>query len=255
MLLSGKFEMKDMGELHYFLGIEVIRTTKGIMLSQRHYILNLLFKFGMTDQKPISTPLDRNLKLHTDSGTTCEPTQYRQIIGSLIYLTITRPDLSYPVGLLSQFMQTPCDTHLNCAKRVLRYVSGTMDQGILYKEGAAIRLEGYTDADWAGSVSDRRSTSGFVFSLGSGAVSWSSKKQPTVALSSTEAEYRGAAIATCEEIWLKRLLKDFNEPVDEPIRIYCDNQSSIQLARNSVFHAQTKHIEVHYHYIREHHRG
>ena len=251
MLLSGKFEMKDMGELHYFLGIEVIRTTKGIMLSQRHYILNLLFKFGMTDQKPISTPLDRNLKLHTDSGTTCEPTQYRQIIGSLIYLTITRPDLSYPVGLLSQFMQTPCDTHLNCAERVLRYVSGTMDRSILYKEGAEIRLEGDTDADWAGSVSDRRSTSGFVFSLGSGAVSWSSKKQPTVALSSTEAEYRGAAIATCEAIWLKRLLKDFNEPVDEPIRIYCDNQSSIQLARNPVFHARTKHIEVHYHYIRE----
>ena len=113
-------------------------------------------------------------------------------------------------------MQTPCDTHLNCAKRVLRYVSGTMDRGILYKEGEAIRLEGYTDADWAGSVSDRRSTSGFIFSLGSGAVSWSSKKQPTVTLSSTEAEYRGAVIATCEAIWLKRLLKDFNEP----IRIY-----------------------------------
>ena len=164
----------------------------------------------------------------------------------------TRPDLSYSVGDISQFKQTPCDTHFHCAKRVLRYASGTLDRGMFYKEGAAILLERYTDVNWTGSVFDRRSTSGFVFSLGSGLISWSSKKQPTIALSRTEAKYRGAAIATCEVIWLKRLLKDFNESVDEPIRIYCDNQSNIQLARNSVFHPRTKHIEVHYCYVREH---
>ena len=134
----------------------------------------------MTECKSVATPLDRNLKLDANSGTkACEPTEYRQLIGSLIYLTITRPDLSYPVGLLSQFMQAPRDIHLDCAKRVLRYVSGTMDCGILYKTAMPIRLEGYTDADWAGYKADRRSTSGFVFSLDSGAISWSSKKQPT----------------------------------------------------------------------------
>ena len=120
-LLSGRFKMKDMHTLHYFLGIEVIRTPVGIVLSQRHYILNLLYKFGVTNCKPMSTPLDRNLKLDAASGTEeCEPTQYRQLIERLIYLTITRPDLSYPVGLFSQFMQSPRNRHLDCAQRVLR---------------------------------------------------------------------------------------------------------------------------------------
>ena len=119
-LLSDKFEMTNMKELHYFLGIEVIRTPIGIMISQRYYILNLLYMFGIVKCKSVATPLDRNLKLDANSDTAvCETTQYRQLIGSLIYLTITRPDLSYPFGLLSQFMQTPRDIHLDCAKRVL----------------------------------------------------------------------------------------------------------------------------------------
>ena len=177
--------------------------------------------------------------------------QYRQLIGSLIYLTITRPDLSYPVGLLSQFMQTPCDIHLDCAKRVLRYVSGTMDCDILYKMAMPIRFEGYTDADRAGYKADRRSTFRFVFSFGGGAISWSSKKQPTVALSSTEAEYMGAAMAACEAIFLKRILKDLGIPIKDLTPLYYENMSSIYLARNTVFHARTKHIEVHYHVIRE----
>ena len=251
-LLSSRFEMTDMKELHYFLGIEVIRTPDGIMLSQKHYILNLLYKFGMTQCKPVTTPLDRNLKLDADSGTReCEPTHYRQLVGSLIYLTITRLDLSCPVGLLCQFMQTPRDIHLDCAKRVLRYVSGTMDFGILYKSATPIRHEGYIDADWVGYRADRRSTSGFVFSLGSGAISWSSKKQPIVALSSTEAEYKSAAIAACEVIWLKRILKDLGVPIKHPVLLYYDNMSNIHMAHNPIFHAQTKHIEVPYHYIRE----
>ena len=157
-------------------------------------------------------------------------------------LTITLPDLSYPVGVISQFMARPNEEHLQCAQRVLRYVSGTTDRGLLYRAGTAAQLVGYTDADWAGNVADRRSTSGYAFSLGSAVVAWSSKKQPTVALSSTEAKYRGAAVATCEAIWLKRLLKDLQDPTT----IYCDNLSSIQLANNPVFHARTKHIQVHY---------
>ena len=173
------------------------------------------------------------------------PTKYRQLIDSLIYLTITRPDLSYSVGLLSQFMQNPRNLHLDCAKRILRYVSTTMDYDIVYKSNATIRLEGYIDTDWAGYKADRRSASEFVFSLGSGAISWSSKKQPTVSLSSTEAEYRGATVATCEVVWLKRILKDLGIPLTDLIRIFCDNMSSLYFTRNLVFHSRTKHIEVH----------
>jgi hypothetical protein len=121
---------------------------------------------------------------------------------------------------------------------------------LLYRVGTAVQLAGYTDADWAGNAADRQSTSGYAFTLGSAAIAWTTKKQPTVALSSTEAEYRGAAVATCEAIWLKRLLRDLHE-VSDPTVIYSDNLSSIQLAKNPVFHARTKHIEVHYHFVRE----
>ena len=130
--LSGRFEMKDLHKLHYVLGIEVIRTPVGILISQRHYILNLLYKFGLTECKPVSTPLNRNLQIDVDSGTAVvHPTKYCQLIGNLIYLTITRPDLNYSVGLLSQFMQNPRNLHLDCAKRILRYVSATMDYDIV----------------------------------------------------------------------------------------------------------------------------
>ena len=148
-------------------------------------------------------------------------------------------------------MQLPRKPHLDAVRRTLRYVSATLDYALFYEAGTELELFGYTDADWAGSMTDRRSTSGFMFSLGSAAITWSSKKQPTVALSSTEAEYRGAAVAACEVAWLEMLLADLGIHVQVPVVIYCDNLSSIQLARNPVFHARTKHIEVHYHFIRE----
>ena len=249
-LLKQEFEMKDLGELRYFLGIEVIRTPEGIWLSQRQYALDMLSKYGMADCKPISMPLDVNAKLSAEKGDVVEDVKmYRKIVGSLIYLTITRPDLSYSVGLESQFMQLPRKPHLDAVRRTLRYVRGTLDQALFYAADAPLALYGYTDADWAGSIPDRRSTSGFMFSFGSAAVTWSSKKQPTVALSSTEAEYRGAAVAACEVAWLRTLLEDLGVQVDQQVVIHCDNLSSIQLARNPVFHARTKHIEVHYHYV------
>ena len=148
-------------------------------------------------------------------------------------------------------MQQPTKPHLDCIRRILRYVKATQNYGLFYRADLDINLEGYTDADWAGSQTDRRSTSGYMFTLGSAGISWSSKKQATVALSSTEAEYRGAAIATCEEVWIRRLLADLGVYIDGAVTIWCDNMSSIQLAKNPVFHARTKHIEVHYHFVRE----
>ncbi len=133
----------------------------------------------------------------------------------------------------------------------MKYIKHTLQCGIFYETKSQLQVHGYTDVDWAHNVSDRRSTNGFMFSFGSGAVSWSSKKQPTIALSSTEAEYRGVAIVACEVVWLQKLLSDLGQSVDAPVVIYCDNISSILLANNPVYHARTKHIEVHYHFIRE----
>jgi len=190
-----KFEMKDLGELRYFLGIEIIQSPKGIWLLQRQYALNKLFEYGMTSCKPISIPLEQNVKLSANEGDLVEDTtMYKHIVGNLIYMTITRVDLSYAVGVVSQFMQTPRKPHLDAVKRILRYIKHTLQCGIFNEAKSQLQVHGYTDANWAGNVSDRRSTSGFMFSFGSGVVNWSSKKQPTVALSSTEAEYRSATI-------------------------------------------------------------
>ncbi len=179
-----------------------------------------------------------------------DTTIYRRIVGSLIYMTITRLDLSYAVGVVSQFMQTTRKPHLDAVRRILRYIKHTLQCGIFYEAKSQLQVHGYTDVDWAGNVLDRRSTNGFMFSFGSGVVSWSSKKQPTFALSSTEVEYKSIAIVACEVVWLQKLLSHLGQSVDALVVIYYDNISSILLANNSVYHARTKHIEVHYHFIR-----
>jgi hypothetical protein len=251
-LLKQKFEMKDLGELRYFLGIEVIKSPKGIWLLQRQYALNKLSKYGMTGCKPISIPLEQNVKLSANEGDIVEDTtMYKCIVGSLIYMTITRPDLSYAVRVVSQFMQTPRTPHLDVVRRILRYIKHILECGIFYEAKSQLQIHGCTDVDWASNVSHRRLTSGFMFSFGNGAISWSGKKQPTVALSSTEAEYKGVAIVACEVVWIQKLLLDLGQSMDAPIIIYCDNISSILLANNPIYHAKTKHIEVHYHFIRE----
>ena len=202
--------------------------------------------------KPIDVPLDKNCKLRADLGAKIDDVNiYRSMVGSLIYLSITRLHLSYAVGLVSQFMQQPTKPHLDCIRRILRYVKATQNYGLFHRADLDMKLERYTDADWVGSQTDRRSTSGYMFTLGSAAISCSSKKQAIVALSSTKVEYRGAAIATCEEVWIRRLLANLGQYTDGAVTIWCDNMSNIQLAKNPVFHARTKNIEVHYHFVRE----
>ena len=149
---------------------------------------------------------------------------YRQMVGSLNYLTTTRPDISYSVSVLSQFMAKPHESHWNAAKAVLRYLKGTLDYGIKYTDASDVELTGYSDSDWAGNLDDRRSTTGYAFSIGSGVVSWSSKKKPTVSLSSTEEKYKSLCATTCEVVWLRRLLQDVREERKEPMMIRCDNQ-------------------------------
>ncbi len=176
-LLKQKFKTKDLGELRYFLGIEVIHSPKGIWLLQRQYALNKLSEYGMMGCKPILIPLEQNVKFNADEGDLVEgTTMYRCIVGSLIYMTITRLDLNYAIGVVSQFMQTPRKPHLDAVRRILRYIKHTLQCGIFYEAKSQLQVHGYTDADWAGNGSDRRSTSGFMFFFGSGAVSWSSLK-------------------------------------------------------------------------------
>jgi len=189
-LLSSTFEMKDLKELHYCLGLEVLRTSNYTFLLQHKYMEGILRKFSMEDCKPVSTPLEQNFRFPDESSDSeVDANRYRQLVGSLIYLTITRPDISFAVNVVSQFMQKPRESHLRTARRILRYIKGTLNFGIRYDGNNDLHLYGYTDVDWAGNQLDRRSTSGYAFYIGSGAVSFSCKKQPTVALSSTEAEY------------------------------------------------------------------
>ncbi|KAF7810522.1 putative mitochondrial protein [Senna tora] len=250
--LSVRFQMKELGELKHFLGLEVDRSKEGLFLCQQKYARDILQKFGMLDCKPIATPMEVNAKLCSAEGKNLEDvTMYRQLVGRLIYLTLTRPDITYAVGVVSRFMQSPKKPHLEAIRRILRYVKGTLDYGIFYRKGPSCKLKGYSDADYAGDCDTRRSTTGYVMSIGSGAVSWCSKRQPTVSLCSTEAEYRATAMTAQECTWLMQLLKDIHQSVDYPVELFCDNQSAIRLAGNPVFHARTKHVEVHYHYIRE----
>eukprot|EP00253_Pinus_taeda_P005509 PITA_05509 len=180
-----------------------------------------------------------------------DATLYRQLVGSLIYLTTTRPDLAYSVSVLSQFMSRPLDSHWNAANCVLMYLSGTCNYGLLYTDISDVTLAGYSDSDWVGNLDDRRSITGYAFSIGSGVISWSSKKQSTVALSSCEAEYQALSAATCEAIWLRRLLSDADESQKEATSIKTDNQSTIKLAYNPIFHKNTKHIDTQFHFVRE----
>jgi hypothetical protein len=249
--LSVRFEM-ELGELKHCLDLEIDHCDKGVFLYQHKYATDLLCKFGMENCKPISTPIEVNNKLSKDVGELLEDeTMYRKLVDSLIYLALTQPDIAYAVGVVSRFMQNPRKPHLEAIRRILRYVKGTSDFGILYEKGVSCKVVGFCDADYAGDISTRRSTTGYVFSLGSRAISWCSKRQPTVSLSTTKAEYRAAAMAAQECDWLMQLMSNLKQQRDYPVQLYCDNESAIRLTENPVFHAQTKHIEVHHHFIQE----
>jgi hypothetical protein len=247
-----RYEMSDLGLLHHFLGMGILQTNRGVFIHQGKYAKSLLSKFGLDDCKPVSIPLATGEKLKKKDGSElADESLYRRIVGSLLYLTATRPDLMYAASLLSRFMTGPTKIHMGAAKRVLRYVQGTLSYGIEYVREQSATLIGFCDADWAGSEDDSRSTSGYAFSFGSGAFSWSSVKQNTVALSTAEAEYVSASEATAQAIWLRFVLDDFGEMQAEATPLFCDNMSAISMAKNPVFHQRTRHINRKYHFIRE----
>jgi len=218
------FRIKDLGDLRYFLGIEFSRSKEGIYMTQRKYALDILQDVGLTGARPASFPMEQNLKLSTDDGELLkEPTKYRRLVGKLIYLTVTRPDIVYSIRTLSQYMQEPRKPHWDAALRVLRYVKGTPGQGLFFPSKNDLTLKAFCDSDWGGCHSTRRSVSGYCVFLGSSLISWKSKKQTNISRSSAEAEYRSMANACLELVWLQCILRDLKIPCDASIPLFCDN--------------------------------
>ncbi|TXG51246.1 hypothetical protein EZV62_023770 [Acer yangbiense] len=218
-----EFDMSDLGLMHYYLGIEVNQSSAGIFISQKKYVQEVLNRFQMKNCNPVTTPTEMGLKLvKNPEGEKVDNTGYKQIVGSLMYLTATRPDLMYAVSLISRYMESPREIHLLAAKRILRYMQGTINYGLFYKKREKSR-----------------------------AVSWSSKKQQIVTLSTTEAEFVAATSCSCQAIWLRRLLEALHYRQQGPTLIYCDNVSAIKLSRNLVLHGRSKHIDVRYHFLRD----
>ena len=250
--LNMQFALKVLGPVHYFLGFEVQRTSSGIHLTQTKYIRDLLLKTRMQDASAQPTPMCQSTKLMTSSSAPlANPTLYRSIIGALQYLTMTRPDISFAVNRLSQYLKTPTMDHWTTCKRVLRYLVGTPTLSLHFKPTSLLDLQAFTNAGWAGNLDDRKSTTGYCVLLGGNLISCFSKKQTVIARSSTESEYRAMASATAELIWIQSLVDELCLPVIKCPTLWCDNVSSASLASNPVFHAQTKHIEVDLLFVRD----
>ncbi|GKV30743.1 hypothetical protein SLEP1_g39523 [Rubroshorea leprosula] len=251
-VMSATFSLKDLGPLSFFLGIEAISTKDGLFLSQQRYILDLLQKTGMADAKPVSSPLASTSVLQLSTGTPLsDGTNYRKIVGSLQYLSLTWPDLSFAVSRLSQFMHRPTDSHWQAVKRVLRYLRGSVSHGLLLRPQPTLSLHAFSDADWAGDRDTYTSTTGYLVFLGSNPLSWRAAKQQAVARSSTEAEYRALATAASEVVWIQHLLSELGVSSSIPPAILCDNIGATYLSSNLVFHSWMKHIAIDLHFVRE----
>ena len=251
--LSQHFEMKDLGTLSYFLGLKVTSSSDTYYLSQAKYASDFLSKVGITDNKTVSTPLEYNAKLTPlDGEPISDATRYRQLVGSLIYLIVTRLDISHAVNMVSKFMDALHSIHYATVLWILRYVKCTLYHGLHYSSRSSLELHAYSNVDWVGDPTDRCSITGFCFLLGTSLVSWHSKKQDVVSRSNTEAEFCALANTTCELVWLRWLLADMDAPQPTVTPLYCDNHSAIYIAHNDIFHEHTKHIKIDCHDTRQH---
>ena len=254
--LKTEFSIKEFGKLKYYLGIEVHRDrlSKTIRMNQRSYIKCLTERFGVDSCKDVNTPSNESEKLSKlDPSEECiNKWPYLELIGALMYIaTCTRPDVMHAVGEAAKYCERHGKMHWIAAKRILKYLKTTADYSIQFDGKSKGELIGFADASWASDVDIRRSTTGYVFFLNGSVVSWKSKRQPTVATSSTEAEYMALYSATQEVIWLRLLLGDLGHAPCMGTMIYEDNQGCIALARNPVFHSRTKHIDTKFHFLRE----
>ncbi|KAJ0444424.1 putative RNA-directed DNA polymerase [Helianthus annuus] len=250
--LHSRFALKDLGQLSYFLGVLATFSDDVLHLSQQRYLLDLLQRTGLAQCRPLSTPVASGRQLSRHTGIPLpDATLYRSTVGALQYLVLTRPEIAYAVSKVSQFLQTPTDRHWEAVKRILRYLKGTLTCGLSIRRSSSMDIHAYSDADWAGCPDDRRSTTGYCVFLGSNLISWSSKKQHTVARSSTEAEYRALAHTAAELRWIMSILQELHVVLSCPPTVWCDNIGATYLAANPVFHQRTKHLEIDLHFVRD----
>ena len=251
-LMTKEFAMSMMGELKFFLGFQVKQLRGGTFINQALYIQDMLKRFKMQDVKPMKTPMPTNGQLNLDpNGKDVDQKVYRSMIGSLLYLCASRPDIMLSVCMCARFQSAPKESHFSAVKRILRYLVHTPNLGLWYPKGATFKLLGYSDSDWAGDKVDRKSTSGSCQFLGRSLVSWSSKKQNCVSLSTAEAEYIAAGSCCAQLLWMRQTLMDYGVKCDK-VPLWCDNESAIKIAENPVQHSKTKHIEIFHYFIRDH---
>nr|GEY51307.1 putative RNA-directed DNA polymerase [Tanacetum cinerariifolium] len=249
--LYAEFKMKDLENLRYFLGIEVMRSPQKIFICQKKYILDLLAETEMINCKPADTPMITNHKLFMKTkAKLANRDRYQRMVRKLIYLSHTRPNIAYDVGVVCQYMHQPQVDHMHAVLRIVRYLMGTISHGVLFKTNGHLNIQIFTDADWAGDKGNRRSTSGYFSLVGGNLVTWKSKKQKVVSLSSAEAEFRGIAKGLAEALWIRKLVSEIRFPWKESIRIISDNKAAIQISENPVKHDRTKHVEVDRHFIK-----
>ncbi|KAI3748889.1 hypothetical protein L6452_12302 [Arctium lappa] len=250
--MKKEYKMSMMGELTYFLGLQIKQSDKGTFINQGKYVKDMLKKFDLNQASTMKTPMAPPLTLNKDpSGKPVNVTAYRGMIGSLLYLTASRPDIMYSTCLCARYQSEPKESHLIAVKRIFRYLKGTPNLGLWYPKDSGFDLTGYSDSDFAGCKLDRKSTTGGCQLLGGKLVSWTSKKQNSVSTSTAEAEYVAAGSCCSQILWMRNQLLDYDLQLSK-IPIYCDSTSAIAIANNPVLHSKTKHIEIRYHFIRDH---
>ncbi|XP_015165132.1 uncharacterized mitochondrial protein AtMg00810-like [Solanum tuberosum] len=261
LMLQSRFRIKDLRELRIFLGIEFARNKEGIVMHQRKHSLELISDLGLSGSQPCGYPVELNHKLtsvefdeHIGSNTDVPlnvPGVYQRLVGRLLYLTVTRPDISFAVQNLSQFMHQPKQSHMQAAIRVVRYIKQSPGFGIFLSTTTSPKLQAFCDADWAPCPTTRRSVTGYLVKFDDSLISWKAKKQPTISRSSAEAEYRSIASTVAEIVWVVGLFTELGITLTLPVFVHCDSKSAIQIAANPVFHERTKHIDIDCHFIHE----
>ncbi|XP_071723866.1 uncharacterized mitochondrial protein AtMg00810-like [Rutidosis leptorrhynchoides] len=267
-ILHSHFKLKDLGDLKYFLGVEISRSDQDIVMNQRKYAMELISELGLSGAKPVCTPFEQNLKLTTKEYDDLiekqtegkakskdklmkDPRKFKRLVGRLLYLTITRPDICYSVNHISQFMHQPKESHYQATIRIVRYIKGEPGKGLLMKRENSLILQAYCDSDWASCILNRRSTTGYCIRFEDSTISWKSRKQRVVSRSSAEAEHRAMAETISELAWVKGIIGELGVATSEPTELFCNSEAAIHIATNPVYHERTKHIEVDCHLIRE----
>ncbi|GJU12895.1 retrovirus-related pol polyprotein from transposon TNT 1-94 [Tanacetum coccineum] len=251
-IMCSKFKMSMMGKISFFLGLQIFQNPRGIFINQLKYALESLKKYDIDSCDPVDTPMVEKSKLDEDKEEkVVDPSHYRGMIGTLLYLTASRPDLQFAICMCARYQARPTEKHLHAVKMIFWYLKGTVNRGLWYPKDSSIALTTFADADHAGCQDTRRSTSGSMQFLGDRLVSWSSKRQKSAAISSIEAEYIAMSGCCAQILWMRSQLTDYGLGFNK-IPMYCDNKSAIALSCNNVQHSRSKHIDIRFHFIKEH---